>query len=135
MKRVIFFLGCLIGIIACSVRAEKSFAMGEIDGYMSAADGERAQTGYYGMRTLSIVGSSTDTIVIDSIFGRGTVARMFFNMTSADGVLIVKTLRDPGFQRLNIAALQYSGLQPTITHILKTGSIDSVKVYYQKINQ
>lgn len=113
----------------------KTGAVGEIDGLQSTADAARMITGWYGMRTLSIVGSASDTIVIDSVFGRGTVARQFVNMTNSDSVVIVKTLRDTGFQRLPIATLQSTGILPTITHIIKSGSLDSVKVFYSKINQ
>ncbi len=134
MKRIVFFLGCLIGIIACSVRAEKSFAVGEIDGYFSASDAARMTAGWYDIKKLNVVGSSVDTIVIDTVFGKGTVARQFINLTSSDGFIVCETLRG-SWVRIPIPALGETSILPTIRRVLKTGTLDSMLVKIQKINQ
>jgi hypothetical protein len=131
MKRI---FGLLICLVLVSLVSAKSYAVGEIDGYFNAADAARMAAGWYDMQKLNVVGSSVDTIVIDTVYGKGTVARQFINLTSSDGFIICETIRG-SWVRLPIPALGETSILPTIRRVVKTGTVDSLIVKIQKINQ
>lgn len=123
----------LLMVLSVSLLA-KTGAMGEIDGLQSNDNATRAAAGWYSADSLNVSGYSGDTIVIDTVFGRGTVAREFINLTSSDGFIVCEDLRGK-WVRWPAPANGSTGLLPTIRRILKAGTVATIIVKYQKINQ
>ena len=124
----------LLLLVVFSLSLARSGAMGEIDGFQSNDNATRAVAGWYGADSIDVTGFTGDTIVIDSVFGHGTVAREFINLTGSDGFVVCEDLRGK-WVRWPAPSLGSTGLTPTIRRILKAGTVGTIIVKYQKVNQ
>lgn len=93
------------------------------------------QTGFYDMVEVDISGSASEDIDLDSLLGSTVVVRTVMNNTATDGNVLMKTLNDSssGYVTVPLNAGVTTGLLPVIKYIKKTGSVDSVICFTQKI--
>lgn len=115
----------------------KSMLPGEVDGYQEVAQAIRAMSEICDIRTLNIGASADEDISIATVFGAGYFAKIFVNTTVADGDILVKTSLngEGGYVTVPVASKMSTGVLPRITHVKKTGSVATVNVYLQRINQ
>jgi len=91
-------------------------------------------SGYSGMVNVNISGSSDENIDLYSLVGTGVIGCDVIDTSGTAGnILVGKVTTD--YKTVPIAANGRTGLLARFRYIKKTGSVTSVLVLYQKINQ
>lgn len=129
MKNV--FIAILLLSIACFA-AKADRAPGIITGFQPTEDAIRMSAGWFDVKQVIVSGITSDTIKMDSLYGTGYICRQILNRTATDGRVNFKTTKGTTFLSFPIAGNQSTGILPSVTKILKSGTtIDTLFLYIQ----
>lgn len=106
---------------------------GEITGYQKTDDAIRMSAAWYTWRLVIPAAITSDTIKTDSLFGAGYICRQIVNRTGTDGRVNAKDTKGNAFIALPIAGGQSSGITPSITKVLKSGTTIDTMIFYLQL--
>jgi imidazole glycerol phosphate synthase subunit HisF len=111
--------------------------IGEIDGKLPVERALNAIAGYYDMYPIAVSSSATEDIDLEVAIGSGVIGVDVMDTTGTAGNVLIKTVNNEygDYVTVPVAASSRIGVLPRFQHIKKTGTVNSIIVFYQKVNQ
>jgi len=129
-----FLFGFLLLVIVASVTGGSNDYPGVIGGGYNEETATKSASDWYDYDTIDVAGGN-DTIKLDSLYGANVLVKAVVNLSTNDSIITFKTANGSGYRSFPLAAGQVSPKFPILKYFLKSGTVNKIGVFMQKINK